>query len=106
MHYFLRRDYKERKKERKRPSTCRADTSLGPAGTVEDLSGILDGATINVPSMFRCGYGGCIFNQLVCNGRYDCWDKSDEDPALCAKRRYVCVYACMCFIWISNREYR
>ncbi|XP_063585806.1 low-density lipoprotein receptor-related protein-like [Penaeus indicus] len=80
---------------------CRADTSLGPAGTVDDLSGILDGASISVPSMFRCGYGGCIFNQLVCNGRYDCWDKSDEDPALCAKRscnkrQFRCTYgACI-----------
>ncbi|XP_047473238.1 uncharacterized protein LOC125028023 [Penaeus chinensis] len=80
---------------------CRADTSLGPAGTVDDLSGILNGASINAPSMFRCGYGGCIFNQLVCNGRYDCWDNSDEDPALCAKRscnrrQFRCTYgACI-----------
>ncbi|XP_030565141.1 modular serine protease [Drosophila novamexicana] len=32
---------------------------------------------------FKCASGGCISNQLTCNGKTDCFDGSDEAPLLC-----------------------
>jgi hypothetical protein len=33
---------------------------------------------------FRCLYGGCIHQEVVCDGIKDCIDATDEDPDLCA----------------------
>jgi hypothetical protein len=36
-------------------------------------------------SMFRCSDGTCVFHELVCDGRFDCSDGSDETIATCGK---------------------
>lgn len=33
--------------------------------------------------MFRCSYGGCIHQELVCDGVKDCVDGADEDSSIC-----------------------
>lgn len=32
---------------------------------------------------FKCSNGQCIIKDLVCNGKYDCDDESDESPYKC-----------------------
>lgn len=40
--------------------------------------------TCDESAYFRCNYGGCILDQLTCNGESDCLDGSDENKYLCA----------------------
>ncbi|XP_033343135.1 beta-2-glycoprotein 1 isoform X2 [Megalopta genalis] len=41
---------------------------------------------------FRCKNGECIESTLLCDGRPDCRDKSDETTAECSKRGIICPY--------------
>lgn len=33
---------------------------------------------------FRCSYGGCVHQEVVCDGVKDCVDGTDEDSSTCA----------------------
>lgn len=33
---------------------------------------------------FRCLYGGCIQQEVICDGVKDCIDGTDEDTSMCA----------------------
>ena len=39
--------------------------------------------------MFRCAYGACTKISSICNGVYDCVDKSDEPPQHSCRLNYV-----------------
>ena len=36
------------------------------------------------PGQFMCENGHCIEHEVVCNGKDDCGDKSDEPNSCCA----------------------
>lgn len=32
---------------------------------------------------YRCSYGGCVHQEVLCDGIKDCFDGTDEDPSIC-----------------------
>ena len=45
-------------------------------------------------NQFECHSGGCISAAYICNGEYDCHDRSDELSSNCAKDEFICANMC------------
>ena len=58
-------------------------------GNVECSGGVDELDCGCMPEEFTCADGNCVPNEQVCDGHFDCPDRSDEHPDRCGKRHEI-----------------